>query len=83
MNNNNNIQFLWSWFQTADVQVTNPYNAYLYPRDCADLYNGGKQASGVYTVYTFAVGRPVPFKVWCDMETDRGGWMVSKRVKTF
>lgn len=42
-------------------------------RDCSDL-GSDHYRSGVYTIYP-AGG--AGFKVFCDMETDQGGWTVN------
>ncbi|XP_050687496.1 microfibril-associated glycoprotein 4-like [Eriocheir sinensis] len=46
------------------------------PVDCADYLMAGATSSGVYEIYPFSCtcGRSV--RVWCDMETDGGGWTV-------
>ncbi|KAJ3664156.1 hypothetical protein Zmor_008347 [Zophobas morio] len=42
------------------------------PEDCKDVQRGGQNSSGVYTIQPdFA---PVPFLVFCDMDTMGGGW---------
>ncbi|KAK4322012.1 hypothetical protein Pmani_007214 [Petrolisthes manimaculis] len=47
------------------------------PVDCADLLMSGETTSGVYDIYPFTCkcdGEKI--RVWCDMETDGGGWTV-------
>lgn len=42
--------------------------------DCEDAHRKGYTNSGVYRIKPKSSYRP--FNVWCDMETDRGGWTV-------
>lgn len=48
----------------------------LRPVDCADHLILGANVSGVYEIYPFKCRCSEPIKVWCDMETDGGGWTV-------
>lgn len=43
------------------------------PQDCLDWRNKGFHSSGAYQV---CPGNGQPFVVYCDMETDGGGWVV-------
>ena len=45
------------------------------PRDCKEVQTAGFNASGRYAVYPDDGEDPV--FVFCDMETDGGGWTVS------
>ena len=54
------------------------------PKDCYDhgwLHTYSTTASGVYYVYPdISPVAFIPVDVWCDMETDGGGWMVSRQL---
>ncbi|KAK2155355.1 hypothetical protein LSH36_242g06008 [Paralvinella palmiformis] len=46
-------------------------------RDCLDLQNSGITASGIYEVNLDPDGiKPELIEVYCDMDTDNGGWLV-------
>lgn len=44
------------------------------PRDCFDIQDRGSVISGLYRVYPGNMRKG--FEVYCDMETDSGGWLV-------
>ncbi|XP_061190645.1 ficolin-1-like [Saccostrea echinata] len=54
------------------------------PGDCKTLYDRGYRASGVYTIYPWERYSPVcrSIKVFCDMETNGGGWTAIQFRKT-
>ncbi|GBO17619.1 hypothetical protein AVEN_140611-1 [Araneus ventricosus] len=45
------------------------------PRDCSEILARGRNKSGVHTIWA---GEPFPavkpLQVYCDMQTDKGGW---------
>ncbi|XP_045137528.1 ryncolin-2-like [Portunus trituberculatus] len=57
---------------------TTPFSiaSVVKPADCADHLMGGATVSGVYEIYPFTCTCGKPVLVWCDMETDGGGWTV-------
>ena len=49
-------------------------NTRSYPRDCQDVKDNGHLTSGVYCVYPACAY--IGLNVYCDMDTDGGGWLV-------
>lgn len=43
--------------------------------DCTQIKKNGNVASGIYTIYVNS-DRTKPMEVYCDMDTDGGGWVV-------
>ena len=69
-------------FGIDNLVFTHLYFSFLqvsgHPRDCSEIQAGGVNITGVYLIYPD--GDSNALYVFCDMETDGGGWTVGSNL---
>ncbi|OCT66965.1 hypothetical protein XELAEV_18038247mg [Xenopus laevis] len=72
--------WLQSFLLLVAASISNRVDTHPLPQNCMQWMNQGDTISGWYLLDTLA---GLPLSVFCDMDTDGGGWIKSRRVVDF
>ena len=55
------------------------FKEHLQAKDCSDIQHNSYYYSGLYTIYPTSTSSLEAVEVFCDLQTDGGGWLLLQR----